>query len=91
VTVEGFYYGQTIPMIVDDIKRVYINSPMPPDSYLPIVGPIPSSLKTGDKVAVTGVISRPEPRDPPEVSKERTIIRITEPGQIRLLEAKKSG
>jgi len=51
--VEGFYYGETIPMIVDDIKRIYINTPFPPDAYLPIVGPIPSWLKNGNRVIVT--------------------------------------
>lgn len=91
VTVEGFYYGETIPMIVDDIKRVYVDTPMPPDAYLPIVGPIPSGLKTGDRVAVTGLVSRPEPGDPPQVAQEKTIIRISEPGQVRLLEGKKGG
>jgi hypothetical protein len=88
VTVEGFYYGQTIPMIVDDIKRIYIDTPIPPDAYLPIVGPIPPGLKTGDRVAVTGLVSRPESGDPPQVSREKTIIRISEPGQIRVLERK---
>lgn len=88
VTVEGFYYGETIPMIVDDIKRIYIDTPIPPDAYLPIVGPIPSGLKTGDQVAVTGLISRPEPGDPPKVSQEKTIIRISKPEQIRVLKRK---
>jgi len=91
VTVEGFYYGETIPMIVDDIKRVYIDTPIPVDAYLPIVGPILPGLKTGDRVAVTGLVSRPEPGDPPQVAQEKTILRIHEAGQIRLLERKKSG
>ena len=91
VTVEGFYYGETIAMIVDDIKRVYVNTPIPQDAYLPIVGPIPPGLKTGDRVAATGIVSRPGPGDPPEVAKEKTILRVHEAGQIRVLERKKSG
>ncbi len=90
VTVEGFYYGETIPMIVDDIKRVYVDTPIPKDAYLPLVGPIPPGLRTGDRVAATGLVSRPEPGDPPEVAQEKVILRIFEAGQIRVLERKKA-
>jgi hypothetical protein len=91
VTVEGFYYGETIPMIVDDIKMVYVNTPIPQEAYLPIVGPIPQGLKTGDRVAATGTVSRPGPGDPPEVAKEKTILRVHEVGQIRVLKRKEGG
>jgi hypothetical protein len=89
--VEGFYYGETIPMIVDDIKRIYVDTPIPEDAYLPIVGPIPPGLKTGDRVAVTGVVSRPESGDPPQVAREKTILRVRDTRQIRVLEGKKAG
>jgi len=88
VTVEGFYYGETVHMIVDDIKRVYVDTPIPVGGYLPIVGPIPAGLKTGDRVMVTGLVSRPEPGDPPQVAREKTILRIRDPEQIQTGEGK---
>jgi hypothetical protein len=85
VAVEGFYYGETIPMIVDDIKRVYVDRPIPTDAYLPIVGPIPSQLKTGDRVVAIGVVSRPQSGDPRQVAGERTILRVHDAAAIRVL------
>lgn len=64
VTVQGFYYAGSIPMIVDDITRTYLNLPMPPESYIPIAGGGLAGMKSGDKVSVTGLLRKPVSSDP---------------------------
>ncbi|MEJ2367331.1 MAG: hypothetical protein P8Z49_03015 [Acidobacteriota bacterium] len=86
VVVEGFYYGETIPMILDDINRAYIDVLMPKESYLPILGPVPDHLKTGDRVAVTGMIDRPGPADSLDLASEKIVIRISDGRDIHILE-----
>ena len=54
VAVDGFYYDGSIPMIVDDIRRVLVDMVMPPDSYVPIVGPRPKGVKSGDRISLKG-------------------------------------
>lgn len=82
VTVQGFYYGGSIPMIVDDMERVEINLPLPKESYIPIVGQRPAGLKWGDCVSVTGVLRKPKPSDPKSVREESVIIELQKMGKI---------
>ena len=74
VTVEGFYYAGSIPMIIDDIRRTYDNIEMPTDSYIPLVGLRPVGIKSGDRISVTGVIWKPRTNDPKAVMDESVII-----------------
>lgn len=74
VTVEGFYYAGSIPMVIDDITRTYVNLPLPTDSYVPLVGARPAGIKSGDKIKVTGLLRRPAPGDPNYVIGESAII-----------------
>jgi hypothetical protein len=85
VTIEGFYYDGSIPMVIDDIKRVYVDTPLPPESYVPVVGPKPAGLKLGDKVSLTGTLLKPTPQDHPSVQREPVIIRIERLEQLKIL------
>jgi hypothetical protein len=76
VTVEGFYYDGSIPMIVDDIERVLVDMVMPPDSYIPIVGAPPRGVKNGDRISLKARLDRPTPADPASVRRESTVIRL---------------
>ena len=58
VTVRGFYYDGSIPMIVDSIERVQCDMMMPPQSYVPLAAPLPN-LRNGDEVGVTGRMVAP--------------------------------
>ncbi|MGQ9777953.1 MAG: C13 family peptidase [Thermodesulfobacteriota bacterium] len=85
ITIEGFYYDGSIPMVIDDIKRVYVDTPLPPDSYVPIVGPKPAGLKSGDKISLTGMLLKPTPQDHPSVQREPVILRIERLEQLKIL------
>jgi len=86
VTIEGFYYDGSIPMVIDDIKRVYVDTPLPPESYVPIVGPKPAGLKLGDKISLTGMLLKPTPQDHLSVQGESVIIRIERVEQFKVLQ-----
>ncbi len=47
--VTGYYYGGSIPMLVDDMECVAINLPLPPGSFVPLVG-ARRRVKWGDHV-----------------------------------------
>jgi len=85
VIIEGFYYDGSIPMIVDDFQRVYMNMMMPPESYMAIVGPRPAGLKWGDKIVVTGTLSKPTAADLRYVQVESVIIRLMNPQNLKIL------
>lgn len=63
-------------MVIDDINRVYVDTPLPPDSYVPIVGPKPAGLKMGDKISLTGTLLKPTSLNHPSVQREPVILRI---------------
>jgi hypothetical protein len=77
VALEGFYYDGSIPMIVDDIQRVLVDMVMPPDSYVPIVGPPPKGVKSGDRISLKAKLERPARSDPASVQRESTVLRLT--------------
>lgn len=58
VKLEGYYYDGSIPMLVEDMQLVQSGVPIPPDKYVPITGPIPSSLKPGARVAINGMLQK---------------------------------
>jgi hypothetical protein len=64
VTIEGYYYDGSVPLLVDDYSRVALNVPMPPDSYKLLVGKIPAGVRSGDKVQLRVQVRRPTDADP---------------------------
>jgi len=87
ITMEGFYYDGSIPMVLDNIERVKLDMMLPPDSYVPIVGPVPTGLRSGDRISVQGTIQRPTTQDPRTVQRESLIIKITSAQKITTLRA----
>ncbi|MGI6792475.1 hypothetical protein [Aminivibrio sp.] len=39
VSLSGFYYGGSVPMIIDDISRTDYNMELPEGSFIPLEGP----------------------------------------------------
>ncbi len=74
VSVEGYYYAGSIPMIIDNIERTYDNIPLPTHSFIPIVGNIPAGIKSGDRISVKGILRKPEQKDPKTVRAESVVI-----------------
>jgi len=87
VKIEGFYYDGSIPMVIDNIERIKIDMVLPPDSYVPIVGPRPTGLRTGDKITVQGTLERPTAQDPAAVRRESLVIRVAAAQSISRLQA----
>jgi len=87
VKIEGFFYDGSIAMVIDDIKRTMIDMMLPRDSYVPIVGPLPPGLRSGDKIVIQGTIQKPTAQDPLDVRRESLIIKVAAPGNITRLQA----
>ncbi len=58
VTVRGFYYDGSIPMIVDSIERTQCNMMMPPSTYVPLAAPL-QNVRSGDEISVAGRLVAP--------------------------------
>lgn len=88
VTVEGFYYDGSVPMIVDDIERTQVDMIMPTESYVPLTARV-ASLKNGDRVSVTGRLVSPEASQ--KLQDEPSVLRIegNVASKIRVLEPSK--
>ncbi len=87
VEVTGFYYGGSIPMIVDDMERVEVNLPLPPGSFVPLAGPRPAGLVWGDRVKATGLLRRPAPGDPPHLAGLSAVLQIEKSEHLSVLRA----
>lgn len=59
VTLEGYYYDGSIPMLVEDVELVRADAPLAPDQYIPITGAVPPSVKPGARVKLTGTVRKP--------------------------------
>lgn len=81
ITVEGFYYDGSIPMIISDMSLLQEDTLLPPDSYVPIVGLRPTGVRWGDRLSVTGVIQRPSANLPSEPA----VIRVNAASNFRLV------
>lgn len=81
MTVEGFYYDGSIPMIINDMSLLQMNQILPADSYIPIVGIKPSNVKWGDRISITGTVERSSGA----LIKEPAVIRITAPANTRII------
>lgn len=80
MTLEGFYYDGSIPMIINDMELLRQDKILPADAYVPITGPRPSGLKWGDRISVTGMIEKPA-----GLSSEAAAIRVSGSSGIRLV------
>jgi len=87
VTIKGFFYDGSIPMIVSDMELIRQDRPLPPDAYVPLAGPRPSNLKWGDKIEVKGKLEAPSPNDPPDIKSEAIVIRPANVNKIKVLKA----
>lgn len=74
ITVEGFYYDGSVPMLIDDYSRVALNLPMPPDSYQLLVGRLPTTVRSGDLVQLRVLVRRPTAADPPHAQGATAIL-----------------
>jgi len=86
VTVEGFYYDGSIPMVVDKFDRVQLNMPLPREAYVPIVGPVPTGLKSGARISVTGTLRQPTAGSPTSVQREPSYVSVSNSNQITVLQ-----
>jgi len=84
VTLEGFYYDGSVPMLVESMAAVQGNLPIPPDKYVPLLGPLPASFKSGAKVRVSGQVEKPTGD---ELSGETAAVRVGTASQGTLLQA----
>lgn len=87
VTLQGFYYDGSIPMVIDDFDRVKSNMRIPNEAYVPLVGAAPTGVKNGDSIEVTGTLSRPTGADPRRVLGESAVLRVGDPQRFRLVQA----
>jgi len=81
LTIEGFYYDGSIPMIINDMSLLQEDGLLPPDSYVPIVGVRPTGIKWGDRLSLTGILERPTG----VLSREPAVIRINNAANIRIV------
>lgn len=86
VTLSGFYYGGSIPMIIDDISRTDINLELPAGCFIPLEGPRPAGLKSGDKITVSGILEKPSHSSP--LSHIPAVIRVSTSDSIRIISPK---
>ena len=89
VTLKGVYYDGSIPMVLDNIDRAYLDLPIPDEAYVPIVGPRPVGVKWGDAIEVTGTLKKPGPDDPPEVQRESAVIKTSQAADLKIVKIAK--
>ncbi len=87
VEVTGYYYGGSIPMIVDDIERVEVNLPLPPGCFVPLTGARPQGLKWGDRVKAQGFLRRPGRDDHPSLAGSSAVLQIEKAEHLSVLRA----
>ncbi len=85
--VTGYYYGGSIPMLVDDMECVAINLPLPPGSFVPLVGARPAGLKWGDHVRARGLLRKPTPADSPKLSGTPAVLQIDREAHLSVVRA----
>ncbi len=85
VTIEGYYYDGSIPMILDRFDRIASDERLPKDAYVPLVGTAPTGVKWGDRVRITGRAEQPSWGDP-HVRNEPVVIRMPQAQQVQILQ-----
>jgi len=89
VKLQGFFYDGSIPMILDDINRVNMDMIIPPEAYVPLVGPKPTGLKWGDKIEATGILRKPTSADPANVRSAGLVLTLQSAQSIKRVSATK--
>lgn len=75
-TFRGYYSDVSVPLIVDDISRMNVRTPLPAGSYILLDGPISAEIRFGDKVEAQGTVLAPTPQFPKQLRMEQTILRL---------------
>jgi len=89
VSLEGYYYNGAIPMIVDDMDRVRAKAPLPSSCYVPIVGGVPSSVHSGDRITISGTLFKPGTGENESIRGESAAIRISGASAVSLVNSTK--
>jgi hypothetical protein len=89
VSLEGYYYDGSIPMIVDDMDRVRAKVPLPSSCYVPIVGSVPSSVRSGDRITITGTLFKPGSGEKESIGDESAAVRISGASAVKLVNSTK--
>lgn len=74
VTLEGFYFNESIPMLVEDMDLTLRNAPLPPGSYVVLSGPAPEGVSLGDKIQIQGSLRQPGGRHPTWMQSEKAVL-----------------
>ncbi len=82
VTIEGYFYDGSIPMLLDDFEKIRINSMLTQDSYIPLVGR-KLKLKWGDHVKVTGMLEAGKP----PLEHEQAVLRVKSSSKVVMVQA----
>src|SRR5438552_430174 len=54
VAVQGFYHNDQVPLLLDNLDLLRVNTVMPKDRYIVLRGKLPANLKEGSKVELLG-------------------------------------
>lgn len=54
VAVQGYYHNDQVPVLLESLDLLRINTVMPRDRYLVLRGKLPAAVKEGGRVEVTG-------------------------------------
>ena len=84
VQMEGYFFQSGIPILVQNLELLQHDQPIPPDKYVPITGPIPSSFKPGAKVRIGGQVQKP---DGEKYQGENLALGLTAQAQASILQA----
>src|SRR5437764_495183 len=54
VAVQGYYHNDQVPLLLDNLDLLRVNTVMPKDRYIVLRGKLPANLKEGSRVEVLG-------------------------------------
>jgi hypothetical protein len=74
VTLEGFYFNESVPMLVEDMDLTLRNAPLPPGSYVVLSGPAPEGVSLGDKIQIQGSLRQPGGMHPTWMQSEKAVL-----------------
>ena len=83
VTMQGYFYNGSIPMLVENLELLRPETPLPPEKYIPITGPIPSSLKPGARIRIEGKLQAPTGE---KLQGENIGLQLSPQGQASIIE-----
>jgi hypothetical protein len=86
VVVEGYFANDSVPMVIDDLKRLEVDMPLPEEAYVPIAGQMPATLHRGDKVKVTATLVKGSQLGG-ILAREPTAIKLADVTQLQVVTA----